>query len=135
MNTAVIGLGSNIEPQRNIQKALQILTDTFKVLKVSAFLKTKPQLSLQQSDFINGCVLVETHMDQIELKDLLKDIEIRMGRTKDMHSNQPRVIDLDIHVWNDQVVDPYFYKWDFIRAMVLEVIPALQYDQSKVVNS
>ena len=50
-----------------------------------------------------------------------------------MHCNKPRIIDFDVHVWNDSIVDPFFYEWDFLRTIILELLPNLHYDHSKVV--
>ncbi len=135
MNEAVIGLGSNINPEKNIVLAQGLISSKFRIIKTSTFLKTAPQGDLQQPDFINGAVLIETPLVQAEVKQLLKGFESQMGRTNAMHCNKPRIIDFDIHVWNKEIVDPYFYKWDFLRGIVLELIPDLNYDQSKIVLS
>lgn len=135
MNDVVIGLGSNIDPERNIAIGQGLLRSKFKILSVSTFHKTVPQGGLMQPDFINGAVMVETSLSLMDVKDILKGFEVQMGRTNAMHCNKPRIIDFDIHVWNGQVVDPYFYKWEFLRNIILELIPHLEYDKSKVVSS
>lgn len=133
MNRAVIGLGSNIDAEKNIEEGKRRLSSRFNVLKVSRFIKTPPKGNLHQPEFINGGVLIETELSQCDVKSILKDFENQMGRTNAMHCNKPRIIDFDVHVWNDEIVDPYFYEWDFLRAIVLDVLPDLAYDRSKVV--
>ena len=133
MNLAVVGLGSNIDPKRHIQRGKELVAATFKVLKFSHFLITKPQNNPQQAEFINGGALIKTPMSFLELKETLKGIEMQMGRTAEMHNNKPRVIDLDIHAWNGEIVDPLFYQWEFLRTIVLELVPDLRYDHGKVV--
>ncbi len=133
MNLAVVGLGSNIDPERHVQQGKELLASKFNVLKFSCFLRTKPQGNSQQAEFINGGALIETPLSISEVKDTLKGFEIQMGRTAGMHNNKPRVIDFDIHLWNGKIVDPFFYRWDFLRKIVLELVPDLRYDHGKVV--
>lgn len=132
MNTAVIGLGSNLDPEINIPKGLALLTSQFKVLRTSQFIQNPPQGNLHQPDFINGGVFIETSLSQHEVKAVLKELEIQMGRTNAMHCYKPRVIDFDIHIWNRQIIDDYFYKWQFLRAIILELLPDLRYDPAKL---
>ena len=133
MNSAVIGLGSNIDPEKNIEQGQRLLSTKFNILKVSRFLKTPPKGNLHQPEFINGGVLLETNLSQAEVLNILKGFEVQMGRTNAMHCNKPRIIDFDVHVWNGEVIDPFFYEWDFVRSIVLELLPSLNYDRGKVV--
>ena len=56
MNTCIIGLGSNIDPQKHIHEARKILGSRFKILKESKFVSTKPVGVVHQSDFLNGAL-------------------------------------------------------------------------------
>ncbi|MBL8014123.1 MAG: 2-amino-4-hydroxy-6-hydroxymethyldihydropteridine diphosphokinase [Candidatus Omnitrophica bacterium] len=132
MNTMVIGVGSNLTPEKNIPQGLKLLSAHFKIVKTSQFVKNPPQGNLEQPDFINGAVLVETILSQQEVKVVLKNLEVQMGRTNAMHCYKPRIIDFDIHVYNGQIIDEYFYKWKFLRNIILELLPNLVYDQAKL---
>ncbi len=132
MNSAVIGIGSNIDPEINIEEGRRLVSSVFKVIKFSQFVRNPPQGNLHQPEFINGGVLIETVLSQSEVKGILKGFETQMGRTNAMHCNKPRIIDFDIHVWNGDIIDSYFYQWDFLRGIVLEVLPGLNYDHSRV---
>ena len=131
MNRAVVGIGSNIDPEKNIEQGKQLLSSKFNVIKFSKFIKTPPKGNLHQPEFINGGVLIETDLSQFAVKDILKGFELQMGRTNAMHCNKPRIIDFDIHVWNGDIIDPYFYQWDFLRGIILDVLPDLKYDRSR----
>ena len=63
----VVGLGSNINPKRNILKATRLLTQKYKFIKKSRFVKTKAIGDKSQDDFINGAILVETQSNLGEL--------------------------------------------------------------------
>ena len=125
LNTAVIGLGSNINPETNIRKARDILSKRFKILAQSQFIKTKPIGFSDQRDFINGVLLIETDLNELRLKSALKRIETSLGRTKDRHRYGPRTIDLDILVWNEKIVSQDFHTRNFIKKLVLAVVPNL----------
>ena len=121
MNTAIVGLGSNIQPQKNIQKAKKILDERFKILRESKFVSTKPVGLADQADFVNGVLLITTGLKLDQLRSQLKGIEQDLGRPPGSFKYGPRTIDLDILVWNGKVVDEDFYKRDFIRKSVLEL--------------
>lgn len=123
----IIELGSNIEPEKYIPKAKQLLSEKFKIISESKFVKTKPIGGISQPDFINGAVLLETELSAQELKTVLKSLEEQLGRKKGSPSFGPRTMDLDIVVWNDEIVDSDFYKRAYLKESVLELCPDLRY--------
>jgi len=127
MNKAIIGLGSNINPEENIQKAAKLLAEYFHVLNQSRFIKTKPIGYVDQADFINGTVFLETDLNQEQLTASLKNIENQLGRKRSEIKFGPRTIDLDIIVFNDKIVDQDFYERDFVQKSTLELVPDLKY--------
>ena len=122
MNCVVIGIGSNIEAEKNIPEMLEILEQKVKVLKVSSFIKTKPIGIKNQPDFTNGAVKIETDLNRENLAKMLKSIEDKMGRDRSQVKFGPRCIDLDIVVWNGEIVDQDYYTRDFLRSSVGEVL-------------
>ena len=122
----VIGLGSNIDPEANLEQAVQELKTRFKVSKRSKWTRTKPIGIQDQPDFYNGALLMETELEQQSLKKELKRIEDILGRDRSLPKCGPRTIDLDILIWNKKVVDEDYYKRDFLRKGVEEIIPDLK---------
>ena len=121
----VIGLGSNIDPEANLEQAVQELKSRFKVSKRSQWTRTKPIGIQDQPDFYNGALLMETELEQQSLKKELKRIEDILGRDRSLPKFGPRTIDLDILIWNKKVVDEDYYERDFLRKGVKEIIPAI----------
>ena len=119
----VIGLGSNIDPEANLEQAVQELKSRFKVSKRSQWTRTKPIGIQDQPDFYNGALLMETELEQQSLKKELKRIEDILGRDRSLPKFGPRTIDLDILIWNKKVVDEDYYERDFLRKGVEEIIP------------
>jgi len=105
INTAIIGLGSNIDPEVNIARARDLIAGGCKVIKSSAFVETEPVGYEDQDKFINGALLIETDMDSGDLKSWLRNLESSLGRVRADNRYGPRTIDLDILVWNGKVVD------------------------------
>lgn len=122
MNSVIIGIGSNIDADKNIAQMLEILGGHVNIIQVSSMLKTKPIGIEDQEDFTNGAVKVETNFDQEKLNTLLKKIEDQMGRDRSAPKFGPRCIDLDIVSWNNKIVDEDYYTRDFIQKSVAEIM-------------
>ena len=122
----VIGLGSNIDPEANLEQAVQELKSRFKVSKRSQWTRTKPIGIQDQPDFYNGALLMETELEQQSLKKELKRIEDILGRDRSLPKFGPRTIDLDILIWNKKVVDEDYYEREFLRNGVDEIISELE---------
>lgn len=123
MNRAVISIGSNINPDRNIKGAITLLEEDLKILGKSKFVRTKPIGYPHQPDFINGALLTATELELNELITLLKSIEKKLKRSKTGNKYGPRTIDLDVVVWNGKIIDADFYERDFVKKAVLELLP------------
>ncbi|MGB2691139.1 MAG: 2-amino-4-hydroxy-6-hydroxymethyldihydropteridine diphosphokinase [Thermodesulfobacteriota bacterium] len=125
VNEVIIGVGSNIDPQNNIDKAKQTIERNHSLIKASSFIETKPIGYENQDNFLNGALLIETEMDTLSLKSWLKTLETQLGRVKTENKNGPRTIDLDIIVWNREIVDSEVYERDFLIKSINELIPEL----------
>lgn len=121
MNLCIIGIGSNIETEVNIPKALQYLKEHMKVLQVSEIIQTKPIGMTNQDYFTNGAVKIETNWSKEKLYKYLKQVEDQMGRDRSQVRFGPRCIDLDILIWNGEIVDPDYYTRDFLRQSAAEL--------------
>ena len=105
-NWAFISLGSNIAPERNLPQAVQRLAEHCHLLATSPVYETKPVGKTDQPNFLNAAVLVETDLTASELKtQVLHPIEQELGRVRTADKNAPRTIDLDISLFNDEVLE------------------------------
>ena len=71
-------------------------------VKVSTFLETKPYGGVEQADFLNGAVALETILSPRELLDFLHEVEAKADRKREIHWG-PRTLDLDV-LFYDQLV-------------------------------
>jgi len=120
-NVCIIGIGSNINAETNIEKMLEILQKRVFVIKISPMIKTTPIGIADQPDYTNGAAKIETELDQQKLNSMLKSIEDELGRDRTGPKFGPRTMDLDIVVWNGEIVDPDYYTRDFLEKSVKAV--------------
>ena len=125
VNRAVIGLGSNINAEENIRRAKEAIAGEFMLIKSSSFVETEPVGFKEQDRFINGALLIETELNATRLESRLKVLETELGRVKTDNKYDPRSIDLDILVWNGEVVDEEVYEREFLRKSIKELLPDL----------
>jgi 2-amino-4-hydroxy-6-hydroxymethyldihydropteridine diphosphokinase len=104
---AYIGIGSNLgDKVYQCEKAISeiLRADRHKLLAKSSLFKTKPIGYTSQDWFINGVIKIETDLEPLELLQVLKDIESRLGREKTFRWG-PRVIDLDILLFDEEEIE------------------------------
>jgi len=116
----IIAVGSNIEPEKNIRRAREILEKEQTLLGASRVIRTAPIGRIDQDDFRNGAFYIETDMGRPELKSYLKGVEDRLGRVRGIVGPHP--MDLDITVWDGRIVHEDFYRYEYNRLPVAEIV-------------
>ncbi len=100
-----LSLGSNIHPEENLPKAIELLSKYVQVISISNAWKT-PAVGSEGPDFLNAVVLIRTGLNKNRLKlEVLRPIENQMGRVRSLEKNAPRTIDLDILIIDGIVTD------------------------------
>jgi len=130
-----VALGSNLENRKlNLDIAITHLEVLLKDLKVSPYFETKPVGGPTQNDFINAVVIGECDLAPEVLLAELLEIEVQMGRVRDLKWG-PRIIDLDLIVYGDQKVDTVFLKLPHPLAHSREFVlrPWLEVDPEGVI--
>ena len=122
LNICIIGIGSNIGADENIRKMIDLLGLQVEIVSISSFVKTKHIGIDDQPDFTNGAVKVKTELSVTELKSVLVKIEDSLGRDRTASRYGPRTIDLDIIVWNDEIIDPDYFTRDYLKSTVQELL-------------
>lgn len=107
-HTVFISIGSNMGDRKaNCQTGIDALiaSGVFSITGLSPFYETEPVDYLDQDWFVNSAMRGETDMTPLELLDLLKTIEARVGRKAHTIRFGPRVLDLDIILYDDLIVN------------------------------
>lgn len=107
MVTTFIGLGSNLSnPEEQVKlgiESLKKLPDST-LVKHSSLYQTPAVGNSMQPDFVNAVVQIDTKMIAMQLLDELLRIEREHGRVRDGTRWGPRILDLDILLYDNQQV-------------------------------
>jgi len=136
IHTAYIGAGSNMgDKLLNCKNGISALTTTRNVLEKvwSRFYKTEPVDYKNQDWFVNVVVKVETTLAPVELLKRLKAIEREAGRVDGAIRFGPRVLDLDIILYDDLVMNswelvvphPRMHKRRFVLRPICDIDPTI----------
>lgn len=102
--TVYLGLGSNLgDRQANLDRALEFLSQRVRMGKISSIYDTEPLGDSSQPRFLNMVCQAFTRLEPPALLALAKGIERKLGRVG--KSGTPRTIDIDILLYDDQVID------------------------------
>ena len=105
-----LGLGSNMgERQDNLLKALDYISQRMRIEKKSSIYDTAPVGNENQARFLNMVCQATTSVPANTLLFLLKGIENKMGRMPGP-ANGPRLIDIDILLYGNEIVDTHDLK-------------------------
>ncbi|MGY3230045.1 2-amino-4-hydroxy-6-hydroxymethyldihydropteridine diphosphokinase [Luteibacter sp. HA06] len=105
---ALIGLGGNLGAVGERLDAAITSLDALPGIAVvarSRFYRTPPWGNVEQPDFVNAAIAVDTSLPAIELLDALLATERAFGRVRDGERWGPRTLDLDLLAYGDEVID------------------------------
>jgi 2-amino-4-hydroxy-6-hydroxymethyldihydropteridine diphosphokinase len=105
---AAIGLGSNLDdPRQQVLGAMHALGGVphTRLLRQSRLYSTPPWGLAEQPWFVNAAATLETGLSAAALYAALKDLEDAVGRRRDGPRWGPRILDLDLLLYGDQVID------------------------------
>lgn len=106
-NKAILSIGSNMgDKEAYLNNAVDSLYDdgNCRVNVVSNYIETEPYGPVEQDNFLNGCLEIETLYSPKELLKKVNQIEAEAGRIRDIHWG-PRTLDIDIIFYEDEIVD------------------------------
>lgn len=93
---AFISLGSNIEPEVYLPRAVDRLGSIGSVVRLSAAYRNPAVGPAPQPEYVNAAALVETSLSPVEIRARLRQIEADLGRIRREDKYAPRTIDLDL---------------------------------------
>ncbi len=115
--------------------ALEMLAkvEGVKVLKVSPFYLTEPVDYLDQDWFVNGAVKLETRLGAFRLLQATQAIQKKCGRKANTIRFGPRLLDIDIIFFGDQIINsaeltvphPRMHKRRFVLQPICDIDPTV----------
>ena len=126
-----LGLGANLGDKRqNLRQAVELISqiDGVNLLRVSHFYETEPWGVVNQPNFINAAIKIQSSLQPLQLLDSLQAIEHKLGRVRHEHWGA-RTIDIDILSIDNVVMDterlklphPYMLERDFVLIPLSEI--------------
>lgn len=133
MHTVYLGLGSNqSDPISQIKNATDLIEkiETSKIIKKSSLYESLPVGYLDQPNFINQVISLQTSLSPAELFERFQQIEFQLKRVKKI-VNGPRTIDIDILLFNQEIIltkdltipHPRMLDRAFVMIPLLEIEP------------
>ena len=133
LNRAYLTLGSNINPEHHLPRAVQALSRYGDIFRVSHVWETSPVGYADQPNFVNAAILLATtHSADKLCLSAIPAIEQDLGRVRDPHNkNGPRTIDIDLALFNREILqvehreipDPDILTRPFVAAALAELDP------------
>jgi len=128
-----IGLGSNMGIRENyLNDAVAMMEADPKCIvgKVSDFINTKPVGPVEQDDFLNGCMELDTIYTPYELLEFVHELENQANRERKIFWG-PRTLDLDILLYDDLVMSdedlaiphPLMHERKFVLEPLMQIAP------------
>lgn len=123
LHQAYLSLGSNIDAENNLPKAIELLREIGEVISISSVWESE-SVGFDGPNFLNACVLFLTDLQPVELKErIIRPIEAKLGRVRSEEKNAPRPIDIDILLFDNQPLNTEFWNYAFVIVPLAELIP------------
>ena len=138
MARVFIGIGSNIDKEKNIVSSVAALCAHFGRLEISNVYET-PAFGFEGDDFHNLVVGFDTDKSPLEICQTLKQIEVDHHRTHGKESFESRTLDLDQLLYGDIILQidgvklphPDVLRYNFILRPLAELAGDVQHPQEK----
>ncbi len=140
-NKVYLGLGTNVgNKKNNLRKTVAKFYENkkFTNIKISSVYETKPYGEIEQDNFLNAVIFLETDYTLNELFIFTKNLEKEIGRKK-RKTWGPREIDIDILLYNDiiykdeKITIPHtdLLNRDFVLVPLLEINEKIIHPEEK----
>jgi len=140
-----MSVGSNTgDREKNLREAVRRVnsSNNIQIRTVSSIYETEPMYIKEQKNFYNIAVRasVNKYYSPFELLGFFKKIEFDMGRDFCTERNGPRIIDIDILLYDDLKIDsdiltvphPKIAERNFVLTPLVEIAPELEINGRKV---
>ena len=125
-------LGDPLQQAENAIAAIEQIPQT-SVIKISPFYRSKPLGPQDQPDYLNAVIKIITELSPLVLLKALQTIELNLGRVRKANRWGPRTLDLDILLYDNQVIQseeltiPHYdmYNREFVLYPLFDIAPDL----------
>ena len=126
LHRAYLSLGSNIQPETNLVRAIELLRRHGRLERISSAWESE-SVGAPGPNYLNACVLLLTPLSQPALKEqALLPIETELGRERSADKFAPRTIDIDIVLYDGISSDNKYWEQAFVVVPLAEIYPEYQ---------
>ena len=104
MSLVYIGIGSNVDREKNIRSCIRCLHEKYSVISLSPLYETS-SMGFDGPNFYNLVCCFETSQDVVVLKTELSVIEKNHGRSMNETKFSSRTLDIDILYYDDLIYE------------------------------
>ena len=134
-----LGLGSNIEPEKHLRLAIQMLGEQFGELVLSNVYRSRPA-GFDGDDFLNLVVGFDSVRSPEDIHDFIESVHAVAGRQRGESRFAPRKLDIDLLLYGDLVLhDPPIcvprrdiLEYSFVLGPLAEIAPGLRHPESGI---
>jgi 2-amino-4-hydroxy-6-hydroxymethyldihydropteridine diphosphokinase len=127
---AYLNLGSNIQPETNLFKAVQLLSGYGEVQKISNVWESEA-MGADGPNYLNVCILFKSAFGQSAFKaQVIRPIEEILGRKRNDNKYASRPIDIDIVLFDDRPVIDNFWEVAYVIVPLAELYAEYQNPES-----
>jgi 2-amino-4-hydroxy-6-hydroxymethyldihydropteridine diphosphokinase len=101
--TALLSLGSNLDPETHLASAARALRQRFPGVRFSPVYRV-PAIGFDGPDFLNAGALIESDLAPLELDAWLHALEDAHGRRRDVPRFSSRTLDIDLVLFDGLVL-------------------------------
>ncbi len=135
MSKIYLLFGGNLGyPVKNIKQAsLGMERHIGIIIKTSAFFESKPWGFKHDNDFINQLVVYKTLLSPFKVLEIIRKVELELGRHRKSQHYEARTIDIDILFYDNEIIDtkeliiphPKIQERRFTLEPLFEIVPGL----------
>lgn len=101
--TALLSLGSNLDPEVHLASAARALRERFPGARFSPVYRV-PAVGFEGPDFLNAGALIASDLEPVALDAWLHALEDAHGRRRDVPRFSSRTLDVDLVFFDDRVM-------------------------------
>lgn len=121
-----LSLGSNIQPEFHLVRAIELLQSHGMIEKISNAWESE-SVGAEGPNFLNACLLLVTSLQQEQLKQqALLPLERELGRQRSANKFAPRTIDIDIVIFDEKSCNDKYWEQAFVVVPLAEIHPEYQ---------
>ena len=137
MEKVYLGLGSNVEPERNLRLAVQELGRRFGKLELSSIYRNAA-LGFVGDEFLNLVVGFESRASALEIHETLEEIHCLARRERGTGRFTSRTLDIDLLLYGAEIIDAPPVRvpredillYSFVLGPLAEIAPLLRHPET-----